>query len=358
VARNLVVITGAGASYDCASEMVDKTQRRPPLVKDLFGTDFADILLQYPLAQAAATDIRRAIGPGAESAIQLEDFLREQMRDAESTYAQRRYKQIPLYLQHVLFEVSKTDGSGYTRDVDNYNALVNGALEFEKVLFLTLNYDTLLDDRLFNYSPLVDMSSYVTADPRWALVKLHGSVNWGRRASRSWDTPGVMGNRLFAEFEYTIEAVNRVIDETPIGGLGNIELRRNEDLPERRFDGKDVYYPALSVPLGSEDEIVCDEAHQSAARGRLKSGDGVHLLVIGYSGLDQEVIKLLRESDASLRTFLVANGSLERSREGAEAIGEAFSGFELGDRNLFDGGFTDLVKSGRLREFFEDARKN
>ena len=127
--------------------------RLASLVKDLFGSNFADILVQYPLAQAAAAAIRRAIAEGAASAIPLEQFLRERMRDAKSEHTRRQYKQIPLYLQHVLNEVSKTDGDGYTRDVDNYNALLNGALEFEKVLFLTLNYDTLLDDRLFNCSP-------------------------------------------------------------------------------------------------------------------------------------------------------------------------------------------------------------
>jgi len=85
MARNLVVITGAGASYDCASELVySNPAKKPPLVKDLFGTDFSDILLQYPLAQAAAADIRRAIGEGSESATTLERYLREQMRDAES----------------------------------------------------------------------------------------------------------------------------------------------------------------------------------------------------------------------------------------------------------------------------------
>lgn len=184
MSRRLVVITGAGASFDCASELVrTNSERRPPLVKDLFGPDFADILERYPLAQAAAASIRRATGAKNEDAVPLERFLKEQMRDSANRFTRLRYRQIPLYLQHLLYVAGLTDGSGYTREPDNYNALINGALEFDNVLFLTLNYDTLLDDRLFIYWPLESLRSYVASDPMWALVKLHGSVNWSRQVA-------------------------------------------------------------------------------------------------------------------------------------------------------------------------------
>jgi len=244
--------------------------------------------------------------------------------------------------------VSRTDGAGYTQDVDNYNALVNGALEFEKVLFLTLNYDTLLDDRLFSYSPLVDMSSCVLADTRWGLVKLHGSVNWGRAG----DTVRWPGEAFLDNFDYTIAAVNRLIDEAPLEDLSSlIELRLDDRLSFRRFDGKKIYYPALSMPLGSEDELVCDVDHVGVARSRLGSDDGIHLLVIGYSGLDQEVMKLLRDSGTKLRSLLVANGNEEASFRAAEAIQQAVGGFNLREDNIFAGGFTDLVATGKLNDF-------
>jgi hypothetical protein len=300
VARNLVVLTGAGASFDCASGLVRRREEmRPPLVKDLFGPSFDEILLLYPFAQAAAAGIRRAIAPGSKSAMPLEQFLRERVRDAESSYAQRRYRQIPLYLQHVLLAVSATDGTGFTRDVDNYNALLNEALEYESVLFLTLNYDTLLDDRLFSYSRLKSIDSYVS-DPRWALVKLHGSVNWGRRMY-------VPHSPSLAEFDFSIANVNELIDQPPsLELISEIDLRLNSQLAVRRFDTEGVYYPALSVPLGAEDEIVCPESHVTAARERLGSANGINLLVIGYSGLDKEVLRLLRESGAKVQSLLIA----------------------------------------------------
>ena len=212
--RRLVVIIGAGASYDCASELVDKDPRlQPPLVKDLFSTGFAGILHRYPLAQAAAADIRRAIEPVSENAVPLERYLREQMRDATDSYTRRRYRQIPLYLQDVLFTVSDTNGRGYTKEPDNYNALLNRVLPLDNVLFLTLNYDTLLDDRLFIYGSPTSLPSYVS-DPGWALVKLHGSVNWGQRVAV--DT-GLIREELDAAIASGIQLdrpqiINRLID--------------------------------------------------------------------------------------------------------------------------------------------------
>jgi len=103
-------------------------------------------------------------------------------RDSNNRFTRRRCRQIPLYLQHVLDRASRTDGDGYTEEPDNYNALINAALDFESVLFLTLNYDTLLDDRLFLYWSLDELSDYVGSDPTWALVKLHGSGIGVRRA--------------------------------------------------------------------------------------------------------------------------------------------------------------------------------
>src|SRR5438874_9072993 len=94
----LVVVIGAGASFDCASDEVERDAGlRPPLVKDLFGNkkDFAQILNHYPLAEMAAAEIRTTL---RDEAVALEEYLRTRLRDADDAYARLRYRQIPLYL--------------------------------------------------------------------------------------------------------------------------------------------------------------------------------------------------------------------------------------------------------------------
>ena len=60
----LLVILGAGASYDCASGNGGALHEelRPPLVTQLFENrySFTRILHNYPLAEQAAADIRPA----------------------------------------------------------------------------------------------------------------------------------------------------------------------------------------------------------------------------------------------------------------------------------------------------------
>jgi hypothetical protein len=130
----LVVVIGAGASHDCASDPAKRREdRRPPLVKDLFGKDFDYLLGRYPLAQAAADEIRQAIDPESKDALQLEDYLREQMRDSTDSYTSLRYRQIPLYLQDLLFAVGNVTGEGYTTEPSNYNALNNAVLKLDDV---------------------------------------------------------------------------------------------------------------------------------------------------------------------------------------------------------------------------------
>lgn len=174
---HLLVVLGAGASYDCASDQVIRTPGlKPPLAVELFHTRFSAILNRYPFAQQLAPDIRVAINSGA---VALETYLRDELRDSTHDHLRRRYPAIPLYLQHLLWEVSNQ----YTDHPDNYDRLLTEALRLDRITIVTLNYDTLLDSRLAIDRPLTHLRDYVNWDNRWSLVKLHGSANWGQRVS-------------------------------------------------------------------------------------------------------------------------------------------------------------------------------
>ena len=260
---------------------------------DLFSNEFRLYFNDYPLVLQAAAEIRHATGEQAEDAIALEDYLRERMAAATSPYTQRRYRQVPLYLQAVI------NGSSNQPEPDNYNALVSAALDLDEVLFLTLNYDTILDSRLAQYAPIQDMGWYVQTDPRWALVKLHGSVNWGWRIPLLERHATLSGN--------SIESVNTIVGDFVLEGFPEfdadaIELRLQDGLPARLSDGEHIFYPALALPLGPSDELVCPSDHVRRAREMLDGMDGIDLLVIGYSGLDQEVLRVVSESGNELRS--------------------------------------------------------
>jgi hypothetical protein len=138
----VVVVLGAGASLGCASHGPSGNGRDPPLVTDPFDGErrITEVLSQYPRAAAAGAEIRRRTNPRA-----VEDFIRERFRDSDNAIDQLKFLSIPYYLQELLLRVSR----GYTRDPNNYDVLIAGLLRLPtRVLFVTMNYDTLLDDRL------------------------------------------------------------------------------------------------------------------------------------------------------------------------------------------------------------------
>jgi hypothetical protein len=348
----VVVVTGAGASHDCISANSPAAKRSPvpPLTKDLFSPEYQSVLDSYPLVRQAARDIRLALrGSPGEDAIALEDFLRERMLKSSSPFTQRRYRQVPLYLQQVLAGASE-----YTDEPDNYNVLVNAALEKDEALFLTLNYDTLLDRRFTEYSPQSSMDWYVDSDSRWSLIKLHGSVDWAWRFELPAEYLDVPRN--------SIESANTVFDYYATHGfpeLDNdaIELRVGAQLHERRWETNTggephaVCYPAVALPLGPADELVCPSRHVEAAKAALDRMDGLDLLVVGYSGLDQEPLRLLSESGNSIRRLRVVNGDQTMSYVAGERIAAAFRVEEIPGRWIYPDSFSHAVETGALQDW-------
>lgn len=334
-----MVVLGAGASRAC-SPRGGHDNLLPPLTADLFDPRYEDTLRSYPLAQIAAADIRVLVDSGA---IAIEQFLRERLREAGDPYARRRYVQIPLYLQELLWNVS----DHYVGvQPDNFDRLINAAFGLEGVVFTTLNYDVILDRRLaVQGGPLTSLDDYVHEGRNWALVKLHGSVNWAQAIP--WPHPiEEMGDgrmaALFAELGDDLESLD-----------SEIQLR-DVAMPGFRYDAasQSLFYPALSVPLGSEDELVCPPTHVTFLREWLKKPDGLNLLVIGYSGLDQEVLNLLRESGNGVRSLCVINHDAEHGRVTAERIMEQFGGEARGP-GASNVAFNEWAQSAALDTYFD-----
>lgn len=169
-------------------------------------------------------------------------------------------------------------------------------------------------------------------------------MNWGRAVRQRTDVT----------YTTNLSNVNRLF-----GSLDELELedeivvRPGDDLGAARYDGqaKTLYYPALSVPLGEADELVCPAAHVEHVTRRLRELDGINVLVIGYSGLDKEVLSLLAESDNALRSLLVVSDSRDRAETTAEIIKRQFGSTLAAD--FVTDGFKELVATGRLAAWLD-----
>jgi hypothetical protein len=324
-----------------------KDQYQPPLVTTLFSPNYFEILNTYPVARHAGSEIRRAItlASQASDSFAVERFIRETYEDATNPDDKRKALALPWYLQELLWTASDE----YTKNPDNYDVLVSQALRLGDVIFVTLNYDTILDDVLSTYAPLTSIQSYVDHGRGWSLIKLHGSVNWGRRIQ----------DREFNEsYIYNPPAdlrkvVKRDIELRP-RRPGLDRLRRDSASP--RYPAQ-WYYPALSVPVGGDEDLLnVPASHKAFLRRQLADADAVDVLVIGYSANDEEVLSLLAEKPGSVASCCVvcdtqANAIDAYARMAAKVPIPSQSARARG------GGFSGFAQGSRIEDFFDQVRR-
>lgn len=317
----LIVILGAGASFDCTSKsLVSDINFEPPQMKDLFSDrrSFVKLQVKYPRLNAASTEIRART---SADSVSIENFIRDTYLDTEVLEDKRAYYEIPLYLQELLYEVSKN----YTRTPEHYQLLVSviNRSGIAKVAYVTLNYDLLLDQVLEETLGFAvnSIDSYISDNKKWCLYKLHGSVNWGYKISPSPQDANEKDGFIGALRNIDVSKVDRSTTHLRHGDLNSYRFASSPSC---------LFYPALSVPVGSQDELTCPKEHTENLSAQIKSEDRIDLLVIGYSGNDKEVINTLSSIDrAKVKSVKVVNRNIKHARTVASKICQPLSMTQL-----------------------------
>lgn len=352
--KRALVILGAGASADLMSRQVGDINKRfcPPLTSELFDGRFSHILDRYPRARSLAAVVLDRLSRDEA----LEAILRD-LAESDEPHIIRQFQEIPLYLRELFGQVSNK----YCSEPVNYSRLVNRLLvsDFEEVAFVTLNYDTLLDLALGTIDvagEILDMAGYIRDN--WMLVKLHGSVNWGRPL-----LPREKSLNDMAQIEQRVrEAAERGV--SPSAEYLAVELPDVLDLLEDSVemhagygDGhrvwNDFYYPAMTIPVEGKAGFSCPPDHVSALEEFLPTCENV--LIVGVSGKDADLLTLLKDHLPRCRTvFLIGH------TEGAtkEAVSRFFKVPQLAAAggNFFDEGFSTFVRKQQLEKFARSAQ--
>jgi len=291
----LAIIVGAGASYDCADRRTARyvnEKFRPPLARDIFSNQFDEILSRYRTLEARLDWLRTKLARGEN----FEEIFRKLLDSAERNQLYWPL-QVPMYLRDLFWTVSQE----YLQGSSKFDTLVQRTLESstEKVLFLNLNYDLLLDSALTNHDrhEFSALSSYVPQSKKWLYVKAHGSVNWARTMS---NCPG-NGQGLYhpgllnAMPEFCSEVT--IVRRNPMSGDFYIP-----SIPSEWPVG--YLYPQVVVPTDKPKEFVCPKQHIDQVRAFLRNC-GI-LLFIGFSGRDEHIVGLLRAIPRGSRLVIVS----------------------------------------------------
>jgi hypothetical protein len=338
----LMVVFGAGASYDSAPSHPPTEQyftweeHRMPLADQLFDNrrEFVRALSQFPRCFPIVRYLRnRGDGITVERVLQ---GLQEEAKEYPERY--RQLAAVRYYLHVMLWECEDRWTQYGTQGVTNQITLLDQIERWrnpdEQVCLVTFNYDTMLETALRTVGvEIKSMPDYV-ADHRYKFIKLHGSVNWGRRVEATYE---LLQQGLWPLIETLIDHADQLEITQHYTLVGQYPIHATE---------VSVLFPALAIPVESKLDFECPEQHLEALHAAIAEVD--KLLVIGWRAAETPFLDLLAQSLQLPVEALVVAGDSDAANDTADRMKAA------GVTGLYkqtDGGFTDLVVNRRADNF-------
>lgn len=286
----LLVILGAGASHGCVPG-ADRSAL--PLTSQLFEpSDQAvkDANRIVPSAGPVVARVTDALKRG-EHGGDIEAILGEIAEKAEA-----RGGDLQEHLAAMRFwlfervkraqEVVKEQTAGVTL----YSSLLNqlddwGDSVTSRVVIVTFNYDTLIDEALFAHSTSLainrenqhEVGNSAMDGGRWILFRPHGSIDWFRAWPFSDEDDALGSPRSIAQLARVRPEDGKFIHGT-LGGKN------------KGYEGL-VNAPAIAVPLSKKSRFECPASQVDLLEGVVKQVNKV--VTIGWRGREEHFTKIL-----------------------------------------------------------------
>ncbi len=333
----LLVILGAGASYDSAPDHPPGGGKaigdRPPLANELFEArpEFLPDLDEYPECRPIVPRLR----PSADRPIETE-LERIQEEGKDNPVRHRQLAAVRFYIRRMLTRCTDSWHHTHARGVTNYLALVDAIRQHPTtalpVCFVTFNYDRLLERALPEVGVEIrDLPDYIT-NPHYKVIKLHGSVDWAHEIET--DIVAVRDRSGARESRVVREIINRAPELVIRPGH-----RRANGLPVAAGPEGPALFPALAIPVVAKQQFECPDTHVTALREFLPRVRKV--LIVGWRGTEAPFLDLLRAGMTNAAMALAACGSPSSGTETLERL--IMAKVPLEPREAVPRGFTQFM---------------
>jgi hypothetical protein len=357
----LMVVFGAGASYDSLSEYppiafsnfqqltsphFQNEPRRPPLAAQLFEHErFSTFFTRYPECLGLFPQLDRVA-----KSTGLEQRLAELVGESDGDAIVRQQM---IALRYYIKEVVAWSASQWldiTHGADNYAELLGRIDRWrrrtepnQQVALVTFNYDVLIDQAAATTLPALrrgfaGMSDYVQRE-EYKVLKVHGSTNWLRLIAGL----GRTHNDSYADvLQYVGSNKPRLIDivtETEAASMGT----READIP------------AIAIPVQEKSAFEMPDTHQKMLAKCIDAT--TDLIVIGWRGMERHFLDLWHAETPPAyapagpphlkRVLIVDRG------EGAQVVEGQLRNVGLmdGEIETLSDGFTGFLRGDRLETF-------
>jgi hypothetical protein len=342
----LMVIFGAGASYDSAPEIPDPQQdvRRPPLASQLFDMRFGDVLDGNPDCVGAIQALRDAGRPGV--GVSVETRLQQMLDDSpKRPHVARQLFALRAYLQQVIRSATATWRPAHSGET-SYAILLSQIAYWagdtdESVVLVTFNYDTMVDGPAHSILGINtgNPDGFVEADGA-KLIRVHGSVNWDHKLE------GVPPFKMPIDFLDTLVWTSQY---------------RSAVFPTVDEDGAH-WVPAIAIPTLRKVGFECPQSHVDALAAAMR--EVTYLVVIGWAAAEEHFFTFWRDSapqavgQRSFPSNLVDIHVVDRTVESAHDVAQRL---QMNLRPVFEptlhAGFAQFVREDKLRPLLGRHRR-
>jgi hypothetical protein len=204
--------------------------------------------------------------------------------------------------------------NGITNYVTLLREIERWRYEFkEHVCLVTFNYDTMLEEaaqQVLGFT-IRDLNSYVSHDD-YTLIKLHGSIDWGREVDGIESLLGYNPARVIKDAaDLQISNRYRLVREFPMLKVDNV-----------------LVFPALTIPIEKKDEFECPDEHVKALAQHLPKV--TKIITVGWRATESKFLNMLSNRLTGLTGaphLMVTSGSKDGCQETLQNLGGARSTF-------------------------------
>lgn len=349
--NNLIVLLGAGASYDSISKNhtshfkennlrgfdfdLSNNYYRPPIVKDIFTPLYVNKYLyancKYKKANIIIAELQKLITNFKQ--VNFEEEITKIYQEINNSDATMQFKEMKLnaiidliyYFQELFVHCSRN----YIKNTSNYHDLISRISKNVKdTLFITFNYDFLLENVIEESFSIKYEGFNDYIDSYLSIIKLHGSCNW------AYNKP--MEDLSFIGIKKEIES------------LSEKDLFIRNDIYST--DHKFKYFPAMVLPLNGkgdyfEKKFICPKSHIEKAKQNLSVAN--KLLIIGWSGHDDHLFDLLKLTPPNSKIQVVNPYTDSYIEE------QLVKNFQASNIQYVSQGFGDYLQTNLLEDFIE-----
>jgi hypothetical protein len=349
----LMVILGAGASWDSVPGAPADATWRPPLTDGLFSRpEFRALFMSFPPVASLASSISDKL---LSTRTTLERELRAVLDEAADVPAwHRELLAFRFYVQELIARCSEewvTANFGLLNQVWLVRELEKWRSQSRtRLIYVTFNYDPLIDEPLahlygWDWYDQPDLQAYIDDSQPFELLKLHGSYNWRFRTSVHVEPSIRSEDEMFADAFRKLTLAGSAVETHEISiydrdGIGSLRpnLRRTR-LKVPNDVSRYAALPAIALPLTDKSSFACPESHVEKLKALIPQVHGI--VAIGWRGMEKHFVSLLTALPPGIRFGVVSpNSPSTASRLATELPDATFVPARLG--------LTDLRQSNGL----------